>query len=211
MKTDSEKFKKIGGESNKMTFGKFLPVALMIGASAGLFVYVGALLGIVLWVPFFSWAMFFAVGPNHSVRMKRLPKDVVALVGGTAFAVAFIALIPVLTKMGLTFPVTGAILAFLAATIIVLLELTSLWEYAPGYFISFAGYFAYAFGAGTAAKLGAYDSKNALMSFVYFSALLISGFILGVITSWLREAILNAEGVPIEQQQTVFDKEQKAT
>lgn len=181
----------------------------MIGASAAIYVYVGAILGIVLWAPFFSWALFFLVGPTHALRMKRLPKDVVALIAGVLYAVAFIALIPVLSNMGLSFPMTAAILAFVAATSIVLLELTSLWEYAPAYFIAFAGYFAYAFGGGASAKLGAYDPKNMIGSFVAFSALLLVGVALGIVDSWLREAILNAEGVSPTDQVTVFDKEEK--
>ena len=187
-----------------MSFVKFLPVALMVGVTAAAYLFAGAQLGIVLWVPFLTWALFYATGPSHAMRMKRLSRNILGAVGGTFFAAVFILLIPVLTSWGLSFPVTVAVLGFFAGTLIILLELTSWLEYATAYFVAFAGYFAYAFGAGQA-QLGGYSPDNVALSVGSYILLLLLGYALGVITGWLRDVILSAAKVPMESRETVFD------
>jgi len=169
-----------------MSISKFVPVALIFGFFAFLYVYIGAVLGIILWISFFTWAMFFAAGPNYQLRVKRLPKNIIGAM-------------------------TLGLLAGIAAFFILLLELTNWFEYAVAYFIGFAGYFAYAFGGGNAPGLqwGAYDPNNIVGNFVSFVVLLLVGYLLGYITATLRRWVLNVEGVPEVEHEQIFDVERR--
>jgi hypothetical protein len=180
-----------------MPITKFLPVALMIGVVAGLWMIVSAKLSLVPWVPFISWALFFGAGAG---KFKRVPKEIIGLTGGVIAAVVLLYLLPVANGIfgetwGLPF------LVFLAGTIIVLLELTNWFELAPAYFYSFAGFFAYLFGgfAGT--------TTMSPQLIITFWVLLLIGTGLGILTGFLRGAILGAVGVPQDQRKTIFDKE----
>lgn len=180
-----------------MTISKFIPVAAAVGILAALWIIVGVKFGLVLWVPFLSWALFFGAGAG---KFSRVPKEVIGLLGGTLAAVLVVWLLPAFTQYLGGFWALPA-LVFLAGFAIVMLELTNWFELAPAYFYSFAGFFAYLFGgfAGT-------TMMNPQM-ITMFVLLLLAGTALGVISGFLRKAILNTLGVPPEQQKTIFDKE----
>ena len=180
-----------------MSISKFLPVALMIGIVAAIWMIISGKMGLVPWVPFLSWALFFGAGAG---KFKRVPKEVIGLTGGVVAAVVLLYLLPVANGIfGATWGLP--VLVFLAATIIVLLELTNWFELAPAYFYSFAGFFAYLFGgfAGT-------TTMNPQL-IITFWVLLLVGTGLGVLTGFLRGTILGALGVPADQRKTIFDKE----
>ena len=179
-----------------MTFKKFLPVALMIGVVASIYILVVNYLGVgAIWVPFISWPLYFIAGAKPS----RLHKEVLGLTGGIIFGyLTLLAVGPIANIVGGTMglPVT----VFFVASIIVLLELTNWLELAPAYFFAYAGYFAYVFGG------FAGDLSNA-QAMVPFWILLMVGLGLGYLTALIRKKILEKEGLYGDQQKTVFDKE----
>lgn len=180
-----------------MSFAKFFPVALMVGVVAGIWMIISGKMGLVPWVPFLSWALFFGAGAG---KFQRVPKEIIGLTGGVAAAVVLLYFLPVATNiLGAMWGLPALVL--LAATIIVLLELTNWMELAPAYFYSFAGFFAYLFGgfAGT-------TEMNFSLIFTFWILLLV-GTGLGVLTGFLRGVILGMVGVPKEQRKTIFDKE----
>lgn len=179
-----------------MPFTKFLPVAVMVGILAAIWIIIGLKFSLVLWVPFLSWALFFGAGAG---KFSRVPKEIIGLTGGLVAAAVLVYLLPMVSD------IVGAnwglpVLVFLAATIIVLLELTDWFELAPAYFYSFAGFFAFLFG-------GFMGSEMNFSMILNFWLLLLIGAGFGVATGFLRIMILNVLGVPAEQQKTIFDKE----
>lgn len=182
-----------------MTFSKFFPVALMVALSAAVYVIAAQYLKVTaLWVPFISWPLYFVVGSKFS----RIHKQIIALTGGILFGyLTLLAVGPISNIVGsnLGLPVT----VFFVAFIIVMLELTDLFELAPAYFFSYAGYFAYLFGG-----FAGQGVSNAAAMVPYWILLMV-GLGLAVITAFLRTNILNMFGVRGEAQVTVFDKEKK--
>ncbi|MDO8474364.1 MAG: DUF1097 domain-containing protein [bacterium] len=184
-----------------MTFGKFLPVAVSVGLLAALWVAVGSAYALVLWVPFLSWALVFGAGAG---KLSRVPKEIIALIGGTIAGVLVVYLLPSFNSLlGDTLGLPA--LVFLAGTSIVLLELTNWFELAPAYFYSFAGFFAYLFG-GFAGPAG-----MTVASITMYLVLLFVGTGLGVITVFMRTFLLDLMKVPLDQRQTIFDKERKVS
>ena len=184
------------------SLGKWFPVALMVGVLAGLSVLLTLQLGAIYggwiaapWVLFISWGGWFSVGAKFS----RLPKYVAALTGGVVFGWLTLIVNGYLTAaLG---PVWGLpATVFLAATSIVLLELTSFLELAFIYFLSYAGYFAYVFG-------GFSGTSDILQNAVYFWVLLLVGVGFGIANVVLKNKILNIERVPWDQRNTAYDKE----
>lgn len=183
------------------SFLKFLPVTINVGIWVFLWLWVGLKLELALWIPFVGWALWYSIGPTWALRTKRFPKNLIAAIGGTAYAVVFILLIPVFTDIfgGFAIPVLG----FLAGMSIVLLELTKWFEWAVGYFFAFAGYFAFAFAGEAFGATGNYFQDVPL-----YLVLILAGFGLGFITDTIRFKILRAEGLPTEaEMKTIFDKE----
>ncbi|HZX01239.1 MAG TPA: DUF1097 domain-containing protein [Candidatus Paceibacterota bacterium] len=181
-----------------MTFTKFLPVALLIGALAAFSVILTAWFAVAVWPIFISWGMYFLAGAKPS----RLHKEVIGLTGGIAFGYLTLFAAPYYASIfGATWglPLT----VFTVASIIVLLELTDWLELAPAYFLSYAAYFAYVFGnfggAGT----------TAASALVPFWILTMVGLVFGVVSGYLRKKILEGEGIFGAMQETVFDKERK--
>lgn len=178
-----------------MTFTKFIPISVMIGLTAAAWVYIGSWAGWALWVPFISWAMYFAFDPT---KPQRIVKEVIGLTGGIVFGYVTLVVMPIIGG------VVGSIHAlpitvFLVASTIVTLELTDWFELAPAYFFSYAGYFAYVFG-------GMADSKESAL--IPFWFLIMVGLGMGFFTAWMRRKMLEKEGVYGSSQKTVFDKEQ---
>ncbi len=180
---------------SEVTVKNFTPVCLMVAFIASLWMIISAKTGIIAWVPFISWALYFIAGS----RISRLGKEVIALTGGVVIGYIVLLLIPkFIVLFGSTFGVP--VIVFIAAFIIVILELTNWFELAPAYFFGFATYFAAFFAAPAATPI--------MMLWPVWFPLMI-GLLLGVITAELRKRILLVQGVPLDQQQTIFDKEKK--
>lgn len=184
-----------------MSFTKFFPVSLMVAVVAAAWVLVGQYYQVALWVPFISWPMYFVYDPD-ATKLRRLPKEVVGLVGGIVFGYLTLWLAPQINTFSgaaLALPLT----VFLVAFTIVTLELTNLFELAPAYFFSYAGYFAYVFGG----FAGPYSLDVALKAMLPYGELILLGLVIGLVTAYLRRVILQAEDVYGSAQKTVFDKE----
>ncbi len=199
----------------QVPFLKFLPVTINVGIFAFLWLWIGLTYALPLWIPFIGWSLWYVIGPTLRVRKQRFSANCIGALGGIVYAVAFILLVPWFLPMfgSFTIPVLG----FLAGMTIVLLELTRRFEVATSYFFTFAGYFAFAF-AGTAfgatADYGTIFSGNYGPMFAYFrdalffAALILVGFGIGLVTDTMRFWILYIQGLKDEsQQKTVFDKE----
>ena len=180
-----------------MTFKAFLPVALMIGVVAAIYILVVQYLKVnAIWVPFISWPLYFIAGAKPS----RLHKQIIGLTGGMIFGfLTLVVVAPMTNIFGATLglPLT----VFLVASIIVLLELTNWFELAPAYFFAFAGYFAYLFGG-----FGGPGATNVSVMPLFW-VLLMVGLGLGYITAFTRRKILEKQGIFGTAQKTVFDKE----
>lgn len=180
---------------------EFLPVALMIGVAAALVVWGSSTLSAnyswmgAVWVVFISWALYFMAG----AKISRAHKYALGLIGGVFFGWLTLFLVSYLTALvGSTWGLPAAV--FLVATAIVLLELTNWFELAPAYFFSFAAYFAFVFGG-----FGGH-ADNVTQAF-YVVVLLLAGLVVGYITATLRAMIMDAERVPFEARNTIFDTE----
>ena len=184
-----------------MTFKKFIPVSLMIAAVAAIYILVAPYLKISsLWVPFISWPLYFIAGAKPS----RLHKEIFGLAGGIILGFLTILVSGILTPMLGGYALAATV--FIAAFIIVMLELTDWFELEPAYFFAFAGYFAYVFG-GFAGVMS--TSADYALAMVPFALLLLLGLGLGYITALLRKKILEKEGLYGKDQETVFDKENR--
>lgn len=173
----------------------------MVAAFAAAWVVVGQQYSLALWVPFISWPMYFVYDPD-ATRLRRIPKEIVGLLGGIVFGYVTLWLAPNIgTYAGATWALPLTV--FLVAFTIVMLELTNLFELAPAYFFSYAGYFAYVFGG----FAGAYSLDTAFTAMFPYGALILVGLLIGLTTAYLRRMILQGEGVYGPAQRTVFDKE----
>ena len=193
------------------SFGQWLPVSLMVGILAGLSVYIFTVLfpeagygwAGAVWVLFISWGGWFSV----RAKMKRLPKFILSVTGGVVFGVL------TLIVFGYLSPFLGdwalAVTVFLAATSIVLLELTSILEVAFVYFFAYAGYFAYVFGGfgDTVDSTGAVVDTSFYQEAGYFWILLMAGVGFALVNVWLKNILFKIERVPLDQRNTIFDKE----
>lgn len=183
-------------------FSKWLPVALMVGALAGLSVWASLQLGATVapwiaapWVMFISWGLYFMAGAKPS----RMHKYFFGLTGGIVFGLVTLVVAEIVSQV--VGPVWGLpITVFLAATIIVLLELTDWFELAPAYFFTYAGYFAYL-------STGVGGDANIYVQALYYFVLTMAGLALGYISATLKTQIFNVEKVPLESRGTVFDRE----
>lgn len=184
-----------------LTFSKFLPVPIMIGIVAAVWVWLTDVVTVegyplVAWVPFLSWALHFMAG----AKMSRVSKEAVGLTGGIVFAVfALVAMMQLGSTLG---QFTMPVIVFFAAFFIVLLEWTDLFELAPAYFFSFAGYFAFLFG-------GFMGTEMNMQHIIWYWVLIMIGLGIGVLTAELRKWILSSQGVSEADQQTVFDREMR--
>lgn len=191
------------------SIGKWFPVALLVGVLAGLSVYITIQIGMsnpswgwfaAPWVLFISWGAWFSIG----AKMHRMTKFIAALTGGVVFGwlTLFVNAMFFTPWFGATLGLPLTVVA--AATCIVLLELTSLFELAFIYFFTYAGYFAYVFGgfAGQSA-----DATGWLWNGIYFWILLMVGVLFAVVNVYLKNMLFNVERVPLDQRNTLFDKE----
>ncbi|HCR52657.1 TPA: hypothetical protein DIV48_03395 [Candidatus Kaiserbacteria bacterium] len=184
-----------------MNLTKFIPVSLMVAAFAAAWVLIGQYYNLALWVPFISWPLYFVYDPD-ATKLKRIPKEIVGLLGGIVFGYVTLWLAPQIGNVsGATWALPLTV--FLVAFTIVMLELTNLFELAPAYFFSYAGYFAYVFGG----FAGAYSLGTAFQAMLPYGALILVGLAIGLVTAYLRRIILQAEGLYGFAQRTVFDKE----
>ncbi len=187
---------------------KFFVVACFVGLFAALDVYfqnmISATPGMgwvgATWVVFIAWALYFISG----AKLTRIHKDFFALLGGLILAIATIKIGGALTEVWKGGPLEAwafPVVVFFDAVIIVMLELTDWFELAPAYFFGFAGFFGFYFGN--------FDGQmsDPFTAGMHHLILSVVGLILGLITATGRVKILLAMGVPLENQQTVFDKE----
>lgn len=180
-------------------------MALLVGVLAGLSVYLTIQIGMsnpswgwfaAPWVLFISWGAWFSIG----AKMHRMTKFIAALTGGVVFGwLTVIASSWFTAWFGAALGLPLTVVA--AATCIVLLELTSLFELAFIYFFTYAGYFAYVFGG------FAGQGVDPLMNAVYFWVLLMLGVVFAVVNVYLKNMLFNVERVPLDQRNTLFDKE----
>lgn len=185
------------------TFRKWLPVALLVGVLAGfsilLTLQLGAAYGVWIaapWVLFISWGGWFSLG----AKLSRLSKYIIALTGGVVLGWLTLIVNGILT--GIIGDVWGLpVTVFLAATTIVLLELTNWFELAFVYFWSYATYFAYVFGGFAGPDVGI------LQNGVYVWILLMVGVTFAVVNVFLKNRLFSIERVPFDQRNTIFDKE----
>ncbi len=188
--------------------GKFFVFSCFIGLVAALDVYFQNTLSTnpnmgwlgATWVVFIAWALYFISG----AKLSRMHKNFFALLGGIILAVATIKIggaLSELWKGGVLEAWAFPIVIFFDAVIIIMLELTDWFELAPAYFFGFAGYFGFFFGN--------FDGQTSdpYMAAVHHLILSVIGLILGWITASGRIKILLSMGVPIGNQQTVYDKE----
>lgn len=190
--------------SRQPTFKEWLPVALMVAAAAGIVVYLSTSVFAAIypwagavWVIFISWGLYFMAG----AKVSRIHKYIFGLTGGVIFGWLTIIVSGILTDIlgaSLGLPAT----VFIAAFLILLLELTDWFELAPAYFFAYATYFAFVFG-----QFAGDPSASDFTQAIYVWILLMVGILAGFITATLKTKIFNYEGVPFEFRNTVFDKE----
>lgn len=191
------------------SFKQYLPVAVMVGFLAAFSVFLTTMIatnipalawvGSSVWVLFISWACWFAVG----AKMSRFLKYILSLTGGVIFG-----WLTLYINTTIVAPLLGdaaamwalPITVFLVATSIVLLELTEKFEIGYAYFFAFAGYFAFLFGGFGGA------SATPISGAVAFWILLMLGAGFAIVSSVLREKILDLMKVPADQRKTIFDR-----
>lgn len=154
---------------------KFLPVPIMVGVLAGLWMVLAGQFNLLAWVAFITWGAYFLAG----ISSRSAIREAISFIAGIVFGMVIVLLGTYLTpSLGtLAFPVAVALAGFT----IVLLELVPWFDMAPGYFLGAAAFFA----AGAKA-----DSAT-------FLAVLIPGLLglaLGVLTGYLRGMIFSYEG-----------------
>jgi len=187
-----------------MSFTKFLPVALLVGVLAAISVLGWQYFSdasrypwLQIWPVFITWGLYFVAG----AKIGRLHKEILGITGGILFGyltlvVAFAPSVQSVLGGIWSLPAT----VFVVATIIVLLELTDWFEFAPVYFIAYAGYFAYVFGKFS-------GGAGNVTDMFYFWVPMMVGLVFAVVTAMLRTRLLEAEGLYGSAQKTVFDKE----
>ena len=186
------------------TFKQWLPVSLMVATAAAIVVYLSTgVFGAMypwagaVWVIFISWGLYFMAG----AKVSRMHKYIFGLTGGVVFGWLTIIVSGILTGiLGSTFGLPATV--FLAALLILFLELTDWFELAPAYFMAYATYFAFVFGG-----FAGPEEVSIFMQAIYVWVLLMAGILAGYITATLKTKIFNYEGVPMEFRNTVFDKE----
>lgn len=168
------------GVKNIMKFSQLFPVAFAIALIASIYVLAAQYFQIsAVWLPFISWALYFIVGGKPSY----LSKEILCLTGGMIFAFVTLVMVgPISGLVGKIFamPVT----VFIAAFLILILELFKPLDMIPAYFFSYTSFFAYyygGFGGEGATPLGIMP--------LYWTLLMV-GLGLGYFTSEIRNKIL---------------------
>ena len=187
-----------------MSFTKFFPVALLVGVLAAVSVLGWQYFSdasrypwLQIWPVFITWGLYFVAG----AKIGRLHKEILGITGGIIFGylTLIVAFAPAVQSVfGGTWSLPATV--FVVATIIVLLELTDWFEFAPVYFIAYAGYFAYVFGKFS-------GGAGNVTDMFYFWVPMMVGLAFAVVTAMLRSRLLEAEGLYGSAQKTVFDKE----
>lgn len=163
-----------------MPVTKFLPVPLVVAALAFVWMYLAAQFNLLGWVAFITWGAYFLSG----VSTKSAVREAIAFTAGLVFAWVIVLLGTALVAVvGLTFAFPLAV--FMAAFVIVLLELVPWFDMAPAYFLGAAAFFA--------AGGGTNPDNLAVLISVWIPGIL--GLVFGVLSAYLRGSILKAEGV----------------
>ncbi|MBI2021256.1 DUF1097 domain-containing protein [Candidatus Daviesbacteria bacterium] len=158
-----------------MKLTKFLPIPLIVGVLAFLWMVVSAQYNLLAWVAFITWGAYFLAGINTRSAVREAVSFTLGIIFGWVIVVVGTALTPSLGTYA--FPVTVGLAGFT----IVLLELVPWFDMAPGYFLGAAAFFA----AGAKPEVGTFMS-------VWVPGML--GLALGVLTGYLRGMVFSAGG-----------------
>lgn len=159
-----------------MSISKFLPVPVIVGVAAFLFMVISAQLSLLAWVAFITWGGFFLSG----ISTKSAIRETIAFSLGVLLGVVIVLLGTNLTPLlgAYAFPVVVGLAAF----VIVLLELVPWFDMAPMYFFGAAAFFA----AGGKTDLSTLTS-------LWVSGMV--GLLLGIVVGYLRGQVFRLERV----------------
>lgn len=115
---------------NKSQFASALSVALLVFV----WVWVGLMFGLPVWVGFVAWATFFAAGAQYSTVKVILPPFIVGLLLGYLSGLAIGAFTPALG--GVSGPLFSAITAFIIMALMGIRQLS----FAPAMFLGWASF-----------------------------------------------------------------------
>ncbi|HJN62348.1 MAG TPA: DUF1097 domain-containing protein [Candidatus Parcubacteria bacterium] len=121
----------------KVPVSKWIPIALMVGIIAAIYVIIAREFNLILWAAFVSWPLYFLAGTT----IKKMDEAVIGLTGGLIAGWGLVKLIPLFSGTFGAFW-TLPVLVTIAAFIIVFLEIVPEFDMAPAYFLSFASFFA---------------------------------------------------------------------
>lgn len=158
-----------------MKIAQFLPVPIVVGILALLWMVFAAQFNLLAWVAFITWGGYFLSGVNSRGALR----EAISFNLGIVFGLAIVLVGTMLTSsLGIfAFPVAVGIAGF----IIVFLELVPWFDLAPGYFLGAAAFFA----------AGAKPDFATLIA-VFVPGLL--GLGLGILTGYLRGMIFSFQG-----------------
>lgn len=158
-----------------MKLSKFLPIPILIGIFAFIWMVAAARLNVLAWVGFITWGAYFLTSVNTRGALREAISFTVGIIFG---ALIVVVATNYLSPLGsFAFPVAVGIAGF----VIVLLEMVPWFDMAPGYFLGAAAFFA----------------AGAKPDVATFSAVWIPGMLglgLGIITAYLRGGIFKMEG-----------------
>ena len=157
-----------------MNIGKFLPVPIIVGILAFLWMVISSQFHLLAWVAFITWGGYFLSGINS----KGAVREAISFSLGVIFGIAIVLLGTYLTPgLGMyAFPVAVGLAGFA----IVYLELVPWFDMAPGYFFGAAAFFA----AGA-------KPDTATFIAIWIPAMLGLGF--GILTGYLRSVVFKIE------------------
>ncbi len=158
-------------------FVQFVPIPVIVGFLAFLWMIIANQFNLLGWVAFITWGGFFLAGISSRSAYREAISFTLGL--GVAWLIVLVgtALTPSLGTYA--FPVVVGIAAFF----IVLLELVPWFDMAPGYFLGAAAFFA--------------AMKPDATNYATFLVVLIPGILglgFGILTGYLRGMVFSAEG-----------------
>lgn len=154
---------------------QFLPIPIMVGILAFVWMVVAAQFNLLPWVAFITWGAYFLAGINSRSALREAISFTLGIIFGWAIVLVGTALTPSLGTYA--FPAAVGLAGFT----IVLLELAPWFDMAPGYFLGAAAFFA----AGAKPDVATFIA-------VFIPGLL--GLGLGILTGWLRGWVFSAQG-----------------
>lgn len=154
---------------------KFLPIPVVVGFLAFLWMVIASQFNLLAWVAFITWGAYFLAGISSRSAVREAVSFTLGIIFGWLIVFLGTMLTPVLGTYA--FPAVVALAGFT----IVLLEMVPWFDMAPGYFFGAAAFFA----AGAKPEIAT------------FMAVFIPGMLglgLGILTGYLRGMIFKAQG-----------------